>query len=76
MIKKYGLHHGGLLLVIVWPLYMISPILGIAACLIGIGWFGGKEYQEWLQRGTVEWPDIITPLVLAGISIYFMKGSI
>jgi len=73
LLKKYGLHHGLPLLAIIWIVYMFSPILGMAVSLIGIGWYGGKEYQEWLQRGSMEWPDVITPVSLASISLYFMS---
>jgi len=77
MIRRLGLHHGSLLLAASWIMYyFFGPMAGILTATHIVVWFGGKEYQEWKQRGTIEWPDFITPLVFAVVSIYFMKGSI
>lgn len=73
-LKPWGGHHGLPLLALIWVAWFVNPTAGIVAGLLGIGFYGGKEYQEWKQRGTMEWPDIITPAVFAIISIWIMRG--
>ena len=72
MSKKYGLHHGAPFLLFIWALYILHPAPAMIISLLGIGWFGGKEYQEFLQRGSMEWFDVITPVIFGAVSFGLM----
>lgn len=86
-LKSYGIHHGIILMVLSWASFIsYGPQIGIIVSSSIATGYVFKEYNEAQWRGfkildrttwkdKVQWAHFITPLVLAVISAYFMRGN-
>ena len=85
-LKKYGFHHGMILMIISWSaLFKYDPQAAIIVSASIATGYTFKEYNEGQWRGfklmdistwkdKFQWMDFITPCILSAYNIWIMKG--